>query len=147
MNSLIIPNKQLFTGILQDLSEGKRVKIQAQGNSMFPFLRDKQDRIVLGAVDRPLKKGMIVLAEIATGKFVIHRIEKINAESVLLRGDGNLYQRENCSHNQVLARVVAVVRGNKIINEDGFYWHFYRYLCPNHSFLRKISLAIYRVIF
>lgn len=143
METLRLPNNLFFEHIAQELANGEKVLIQAKGNSMQPFIRDKKDKIVLTAIDRPLKKGMIVLAKHGDGNFVIHRIEKMYKDSVVLRGDGNLYARETCSTENVSAIVTTVLRGEKKIHIGDRNWNLYRYLCPSSPFLRKIVLAIY----
>lgn len=144
MNTLHLPNNLFFEHIAQELANGEKVLIQAKGNSMQPFIRDKKDKIVLAAIDKPLKRGMIVLAKTDDGRFVIHRIERIDIDRITLRGDGNVYARETCSPENVRAIITTVFRGKRKIDFGSLYWNLYRYLCPSNPFLRRVELAIYR---
>lgn len=144
MSTLYVSNNLFFQNIEQELAEGKKVKIRARGNSMLPFIRNATDNIVLQSVTKPLKEGMIVLAKTEEGNFVIHRIEKIYNDKIILRGDGNLRSRESCLPQNIIAFIPTIIRGSKKIDEGSFYWQLYRYICPRNPFLRRVFLAIYR---
>lgn len=105
-----IANSELLGEICALLTEGKRVKIRAKGDSMHPFIRGDEDIIVLAPVPEKLRKGDIVLARIAGGDYVIHRIVNKSADRLVLAGDGNLFRRETCRLRDVGGIAVALIR-------------------------------------
>lgn len=83
--------------------------IGLRGRSMRPFLEDGRDRAMLKLPSEPPKVGMPVLAEIAPGRYVLHRIVKIEGDAVTLLGDGNLTP-EYCRLQDVRAIAVGFLR-------------------------------------
>ena len=112
----------------KDLSQGYRVIVRARGNSMYPLIHDKTDKIVLAPICARLKVGEIVLA-INDGDFILHRIVKIYSDSVLLRGDGNPAGIEHIKIDSILGEAI---------------WRGFQYLWPKGSWLRKKSLGVLR---
>ena len=56
------------------LSYGEQVPLVITGNSMYPFLRHGRDTVYLQKVQRPLKKGDMVLYRRKNGQYILHRI-------------------------------------------------------------------------
>ena len=101
---LILQNETYFSHILTEIDAGYHVVIPSKGNSMLPFIRPRTDEIKLSPIDnKSIQKGNIVLAKTDDGNYVIHRIEKIDGDTITLRGDGNLTTREYCKKNNILA--------------------------------------------
>ena len=78
---------------------------------MRPFLEHLRDRVQL-APWTALAVGDAVLAEIAPGHFVLHRIIKIEGEQLTLMGDGNIRGTEQCTVNDVCGLVLQYIRPN-----------------------------------
>ncbi|MDO5524090.1 MAG: S24/S26 family peptidase, partial [Bacteroidia bacterium] len=124
MESLIIPNEIFFSHITEEINLGNTVKIPVKGNSMLPFIHPFSDEIELrGLSENSLEKGNIVLAKTTENKYVVHRIEKVGQETVVLRGDGNLSVREVCGKNNIFAEITAVYKKNKKIEKNSFRWN------------------------
>ncbi|NLA62378.1 MAG: hypothetical protein GX857_04025, partial [Bacteroidales bacterium] len=64
--------------------------------------------------------------------------------TIILRGDGNLSILESCTVDDVIAEVIAVMRGGKEIKVGSFKWKLYGYLWPQNAFLRRVGLGVYR---
>lgn len=109
-----IPNKVLL-GLARDMiREGHTATISVKGYSMRPFLEHCRDRVILDApVD--LKEGDAVLAEIAPGHYVLHRIVRLDGEEVTLMGDGNVAGTEHCRRTDVAGRVTHYLRPNRTL--------------------------------
>ena len=107
-----IDNDILLGEICLHLSEGKSVKLRAKGNSMRPFIHGAKDILVLSPADS-LRKGDIVLAHINGTRYVVHRVIDIKDDSITLMGDGNLYENERCSRQDVYGIVEKIIRGGK----------------------------------
>ena len=138
---LIIANDALF----DMLEEGERIHITVKGNSMLPFIRGDKDRVALvKATKSSLRKGRIVVARINEKLYYLHRIERVDGDTVRLRGDGNPYARETCRASSILAEAVELERNGKIYTPDSFAWKAAEKLWTRNPFLRRVFLSIYR---
>jgi hypothetical protein len=141
----IVRNDIFFDEIADRLDIGEKVIIKAKGESMRPFIRNGCDKIVLEKLEsEDLKKGNIVLARLSDGRFVVHRIEKVEKEGLVLRGDGNLSTREVCRFQDVVAQATAVVRNGKMIAKGSIRWKWQGWLWPSSVFLRRLLLGLDR---
>ena len=61
---------------------------------MLPFIVGDRDSVRLRK--EPVAVGDAVLAEIAPGRYVLHRIISLVKDRVVLMGDGNLSGVETC---------------------------------------------------
>ncbi len=139
-------NAQLLPEIIKLLEEGHQVTLSLRGFSMRPFLEDSRDKALL---TRPtqVKIGDPVLAEIAKGHYVLHRVIKIEGETVVLKGDGNL-STEVCTLQDIKASVIGFYRkGRKSLDRaDGMKWRIYSWTWMRLSPIRRYLLAAYRRI-
>ena len=139
-------NAVLLPEIVKMIEEGHTVTLRLRGFSMRPFLEDNRDKALL---TEPLnvKTGDPVLAEIAPGHFVLHRIVAIDGQKVTLRGDGNLSD-EHCQLSDIRASVVGFYRKGrtKLDRTDGTKWRVYSWLWMHLYPIRRYLLAFYRRI-
>ena len=145
MQTKTVPNAELIPAIGKLIEEGQEVIFKPKGMSMLPFIRGGRDSVLLRKADE-LKVGDIALAEISEGRYVLHRIEKIEGETIVLMGDGNLVGRERCRREDVMAIAVKIIKGSREIDcqspghlRNAEIW---RRLLP----VRRYLLAIYRRI-
>lgn len=110
-----IDNDTLLGEICILLSQGKKVKLRAKGNSMKPFIHENEDILVLAPLDS-VRKGDVVLARIDGERYVVHRIVGLKDDKVTLMGDGNLYGTEECSRPDIYGTVECVIREGKVHN-------------------------------
>lgn len=108
-----IDNEILLGEICLLISQGKRVKLRAKGNSMRPFIRGREDTILL-VPSGNLRKGDVVLARIDGKRYVVHRIIGMRGERITLMGDGNLYETEECSRSDISGTIESVIRDGKV---------------------------------
>lgn len=107
-----LPNDQLLPLVREYVSKGEKVIINVKGYSMRPFLEHLRDRVKL-APWTTLQVGDAVLAEIAPGHFVLHRIIEMGEGGALtLMGDGNLRGTESCTQDDVCGLVIEYLRPN-----------------------------------
>lgn len=141
----VINNRQFFTELIAQLSEGRRVKIRAKGWSMLPLLWDDRDTLTLAPIaPDDIKVGKIVFAQMGTGRYVVHRIVARKNDRLTLRGDGNPYQEEYVHVDKVLGELVAITRGGKELDKDTLFWKLITHLWPRNGFLRRVLLFSYR---
>ena len=125
----MMANEVFLPQVVQMLNEGHTVTLPLRGRSMRPFLEDGRDKALLVAVKEDPHVGDAVLAVISKGHFVLHRIVRIEGDSVTLRGDGNL-GTESCCIQDIKAIAVAFYRKgrNKPDGVNGWKWRVYSWL-------------------
>ena len=103
-----IPNDDFFALVLDRLGEGQTVEIPLTGISMKPLLQEGRDNLRLAplAPDAPLHRYDVVLFRYH-GTFLLHRIRKINGETLVTRGDA-INSVETPRRSDVVAKLVAV---------------------------------------
>ena len=144
-NNLILSNRLFFEEITKLIHQGKNVAINPRGNSMRPLVHPHTDKILLQPLnEKSFEKGNIVLAKTKYGKYVVHRIEKIQENTIILRGDGNPYGREKCPKENIVAEVTAIYKKNRKITKDSFWWNVTKNYWSHNALIRKICLAIYK---
>ena len=101
-NRVVIDNDSFFSVVQQEITAGNTVRFQLKGNSMEPFLQDRQN-ILLSGID-PVKThiGEIVLAK-WKNKYLLHRIVYQNEHYLYLVGDNNLVQIEKVDRKNIIA--------------------------------------------
>lgn len=137
MDKRVLPNDILLGEVAAVLREGREAVITPTGNSMLPFIRDGRDRVVLRKQD-DLAVGDIVLMYTG-GRYILHRVIKIDGERVTLMGDGNLKGVEQGTRADIIGTVIEIIRpdGRSIQPGTGRFW---RTLKP----FRRYILYIYR---
>lgn len=140
--TLTLGNQLFISELLEQLSLGKRVTIQAKGWSMIPLVWDEVDTITLAPLsDDSLQVGRVVLARLGNNRYVVHRISHIKGDRFTLRGDGNPYQYEYCHRDEICGELVLVRRyGQRAIALGSLQWRLFRYLWPKHGFLRRVAV-------
>ena len=112
MQTRTISNEELVLEIDRLLKEGTEVIFKPKGQSMLPFIRGERDSVLL---KNPgvIKPGYIVLAKVSEKNFVLHRVEHVAGDRVVLMGDGNLVGRERCRMSDVIAVAVKIIKVDK----------------------------------
>lgn len=139
-----IPNEFLLGEVKALIANGHDVTLRVRGVSMRPFLEDRRDKIVLTRPET-IRVGDAVLAEIAPGKYVYHRIISIEGENVTLKGDGNVYGTEQCRIEHIAAATKALIRKGWNYSPQGKAWRWYSAIWPQWPFARRVLLKLYRV--
>lgn len=144
VNTIELPNDIFLGEVKRLIAEGKDATLRVRGYSMRPFLEDRRDKIVLTRLARTPQVGDAVLAEIAPGKYVYHRIIRIENETITLKGDGNVRGTEQCHINHIVAATKLFIRKDKPYSPDGKAWRCYSALWPRWPLARRVLLAIHR---
>ena len=142
---LELPNEVLLKEVRALIACGHDVTLRVRGVSMRPFLEDRRDKIVLTRLDEA-KVGDAVLAEIAPGRYVYHRIVRIENDKVTLKGDGNVYGTEVCRVADVAAATKGIIRKGHYYSPEGWAWRVYSLLWPKWPLARRVWLKLYRVL-
>ncbi|MCM1107656.1 MAG: S24/S26 family peptidase [Clostridium sp.] len=112
-----MPNDKFLTEVRRALQEGHTATIVVKGYSMRPFLEHCRDKVVLQAEPDP-QPGDAVLAEIAPGRFVLHRIIRREGNRLTLMGDGNLKGVERCRVDDVAGKVITYLYPSHQMSAD-----------------------------
>ena len=112
-----LPNDIWLGEVSQMLREGKPYAIYVKGYSMRPFIEHTRDRVFLEKRDT-YNVGDAVLAQIAPGHYVLHRIIEKQGENLTLQGDGNVQGVEYCKEQNVSGVVTQYIRPNRTIPSD-----------------------------
>lgn len=104
-----IDNSTFFAEVERLVAEGSTVRVRVKGNSMRPLMRSDRTQVLLAPVaEGELRCGDIVLFRYR-GSHVMHRIRRIEGDSLTMEGDGNYRAAEHAVRADVVARVEAVV--------------------------------------
>lgn len=138
-----VANDILIPELGRLLATGKEVRFTPSGVSMRPYIEGDKDSVILAPLKRAPRVGDIVLAEAETlcgnKTYVLHRLIRIEGDTLVLQGDGNLAGEERCN----AADIIGIVRriespsGHRKMLTRGRVWYALR---P----LRKWLLKIYR---
>ena len=140
LKSIEIENAVLLPEVVRLLHEGHTVTLPLRGYSMRPFLEDGRDKALLSQ-PKAIEVGDAVLAEIAPGRYVLHRIVAINGPQVVLRGDGNL-GTEHCRLGDIRATAIGFFRKGRQQPDStsGMKWRIYSWLWTRLLPLRRYLL-------
>ena len=126
------------------LNSGGSFRLMVTGNSMLPFLRHRQDRVILAPVSRPIRRGDILFYLRGPEICILHRVHSIRADgSLLMCGDAQV-ALEPIQEGQVLARVTHVERNGKKISCEGLSWQLLCGIWRRLHVIRPYLLAILR---
>ena len=112
-----LPNDAWLGEVSQMLREGKPYAIYVKGYSMRPFIEHTRDRVFLEKRDS-YHVGDAVLAQIAPGHYVLHRIIEKQGDKLTLQGDGNISGVEHCQELDVSGVVTEYIRPHRTIPAD-----------------------------
>ena len=142
---LELPNDAFLALVSEKLAEGHTAIIWVKGYSMRPFIEYGRDRVQL-APARSCSVGDAVLAQIAPGHYVLHRVIHKEGARLVLQGDGNVRGVEHCQEQDVCGVVTTYIRPSRRISADdpSLCWQIalWRRLRP----FRRILLFVYRAL-
>ena len=96
------------------LDAGRPCRLVVTGTSMLPFLRDRQDAVILVPPGNSFQRGDILFYLRSPQVCILHRVHSVRSDGVLLLcGDAQLHL-EPIHPSQVIARVSQVERGGKL---------------------------------
>lgn len=116
MEKWVVSNDLFFADVTASLTQGRTVTIPVKGYSMLPFIRGGKDLVELEIPSEPLKPYDIVLFHVgneADGKWIMHRILKVDGDNLTIQGDGVTRGREHVKTSQVKARAKTIIRAGK----------------------------------
>ena len=112
-----LPNGVFLGLVSEKLAEGHTAVIWVKGYSMRPFIEFGRDKVKL-ATAATYQVGDAVLAEIAKGHYVLHRIIRTEGDKIILQGDGNVRGVEYCTTADIRGVVTEYIRPNRTLSAD-----------------------------
>ena len=139
-------DKDIISEAIRLVEEGVSVTLPVDGRSMLPFIIGGKESVVLQRPRQP-QIGDVVLALVEDGRYVVHRIIRIDGDHVTLMGDGNLVGTERCTIPNIKALTTHVVDAKGQIHQIDTPWRrravrLWWHLRP----VRRYILAIYKRI-
>ena len=132
--------KELLPLMEESFAAGRTVRFSPRGISMLPMLRQGIDCVILSPAPARLQKYDIPFYRRDDGKFILHRIVKVN-ETYTCIGDNQFEVEQGVRHDQVIAVVSAFTRGEKehSVLEWKYqcYCRFWHYSRPLRYFYRR----------
>lgn len=139
-----VENDILIPELARLLNEEKEVRFTPSGNSMRPFIEGEKDSVVLALLNKPPRKGDILLARVHIADrmtYVLHRVLRVEENEqktiYVLQGDGNLQGEERCTKDEIIGIVKCVEypSGRRKIHSSACLWQC---LMPYRRYLLKI---------
>ena len=137
-------DKDIISEAIRLVEEGVSVTLPVDGRSMLPFIIGGKESVILQQPKQP-QIGDVVLALVEDGRYVVHRIIRIDGDHVTLMGDGNLVGTERCTIASIKALATHVVDAKGKMHQIDTPWRrraaqLWWHLRP----VRRYLLAIYR---
>lgn len=95
------------------------------GASMMPMLRHGRDLVRLERLERPPRRGDVLLYRRESGQYILHRVVRAEKKTGLWCSGDNQWQEEAILPTQVLAVVCAFCRKGKWYTVDHLGYQMY----------------------
>lgn len=130
------------------------VTIPLEGSSMQPLIRRSKDLVTIVPLQRPLKTGDVVLFTTSPGRYVVHRVWKLENDRVQTLGDNCLYPDPWLPYACILGQAVAFSRNGRKYRLDtpasriwGRFWMLLYPIRKEYKKLRFFAGRCYRRFF
>lgn len=111
----------------EQLAAGQKVRFIPHGNSMWPMLRSGRDAVELSPLPLRLKKYDLPLYQTPDGRFLLHRIIRLEPHGHTCAGDGQLSRESGVRREQMIALVTAFCRNGRWYSvSHPLYWLYCR---------------------
>ncbi len=120
------------------------------GTSMRPMLRNRRDRVViLPKTEERLKKYDLPLYRSSDGRYLLHRIIKVEERHYVIRGD-NTYRKEYIPEERILGYVTEFYRKGKHVSSDSCsyraYAAFWNFIYPIRAAIRWCMMLAWKCV-
>lgn len=131
------------------LAEGQHVMLQVSGDSMRPTLKPRRDAVVLEPLQAwPPKKYDILLyrSERSQSGYALHRVRRVKDAGPVMNGDAQTWMEGPIARDQVLAKVIMLLRKDEPYDIDKFSYRLYLRLWSLTRPIRRQLFALWRGI-
>ena len=113
-----------YRRLLQENS-GIELPLVVSGNSMSPFLIGDRDTVYLARLERPVRRGDILLYRRDSGAYILHRVYRAGQGTLTMVGDAQQVLETGIRRDQILAVVTRAERKGKLLGPGSFWWEFF----------------------
>ena len=129
------------------LMQGKKVFLTITGNSMSPFLIHGRDQILIAPPEGNWKKGDMAFFVRDNGKYVMHRICRVDKEgNCYFVGDAQVQVEGPIAPEQIFGKIISVQRKGKWIGPEDFWWRFFERIWIRMIPLRPLVRTVYGMV-
>ena len=133
-----------YRRILAEEPEVEALPLVISGSSMTPFLVHGRDTVYLSRLERPARRGDMLLYQRTNGQYVLHRVWKAEKDGTFtMVGDAQTELEPGIRENQIIAIVTSVVRKGKPMAPGGFWWEFFEKVWIRMVPLRPLFWWVY----
>lgn len=133
----------IHSSIEKELSDNGELVYTNAGNSMFPLIWKKGDIIVIKKVSPPYKKYDVILYKRRNGRYIMHRIVKVDKDgSYVTCGDNRCIKEYGIVDEDVLGVLTKIVRNNKELLLDETKYKLFAFVWTKLYFARKIFFVL-----
>lgn len=120
------------------------------GNSMSPFLIHGRDTVYLSRIERPLRRGDVILYRRDDGAYILHRVyaitQKAETETYTMVGDAQSLLEPGIRREQMIAVMTAADRKGRRQEPGCFWWEFFEKVWIRMVPVRQTVRAVYERI-
>lgn len=142
---ITLPPELLVSRIIALLEHCDAVPLTITGSSMSPFLIHGRDTVYLSKPDRPLRKGDMIFYRRDNGRYILHRIYRVDSDRYWLVGDAQTGIEPGIRSDQVIALVTAVRRKDKLLKPGSLCWDFFEKIWLHMIPLRPYMVKVYSI--
>ena len=133
-----------YRRILAEEPQVEALPLIVSGRSMTPFLVDGRDTVYLSRLERPARRGDILLYQRDIGQYVLHRVWKVEDDgSFTMVGDAQTELEPGIREDQIIAVVTSVIRKGKRMGPGSFWWEFFEKIWIRMVPLRPFFWKVY----
>ena len=139
----VVPADEMAEHIQALLEETENVPLVISGNSMSPFLVHGRDTVFLSKITKPVKRGDIVFYRRDNGRYILHRVYRVNEDCCDMVGDAQTAIEPSVRYENMIAVVTAVKRKGKILNHNSLCLWFFEKVWIRMVGLRPLAVKLY----
>lgn len=141
-----ISPEELLPDYINLLKEGATLPITVSGGSMLPFLAPGRDTVFIKAIDSPLKAGDIVFYRRENGRYILHRLYRLDGDKLWFVGDAQDEIEGPLNASCAFGRVSSALRKGKTEKPGTFWWDFFSKVWPKMVGHRNSIMKAYSSI-
>ncbi len=142
-NVKVVPADTMVEHIQALLTEASAVPLVISGNSMSPFLVHGRDTVYLSRIEKPVKRGDMVLYRRENGSYILHRVYAVKGPLYDMVGDAQTDIELSVRREDMIAVVTSVNRKGKILKRNSFCWMFFEKIWIRMIKIRSFAVKFY----
>lgn len=119
IKQIFVPNEPFLEEVEEYLKRGEKVFINVRGTSMLPFLEEGDKVLLVSGSKVTLRKGSVVLVRIRHN-YILHRIIRMDENTLLLAGDANSKLTENVIYADIIGVMIEIYRNDYPLHINSF---------------------------